>query len=130
MCLGELTGAMQLNRYCEDGSKQCSAGGDGHDRSWCLRRLLAADARNFHGWAYRRFLAGRAGVAPEDEEQYATDCINANFSNYSAWHARESCHGSGSPASPPPVSHKRLPCCASCLLGPACLTIPSAPAYQ
>ena len=57
--------------------------------SWCLNRLLAADPRNFHGWAYRRFVAGRAGVAPEEEEQYATDCINANFSNYSAWHARE-----------------------------------------
>ncbi len=27
-------------------------------------------------------------MPPEEEEQYSMDCINANFSNYSAWHAR------------------------------------------
>ncbi len=46
------------------------------------------DARNFHGWAYRRFVADRACVPPEEEEAYSMECINANFSNFSAWHAR------------------------------------------
>jgi geranylgeranyl transferase type-2 subunit alpha len=53
-----------------------------------LKRLLEADKRNFMGWAYRRFVAECAGVSAADEEQYFMDCINANFSNYSAWHAR------------------------------------------
>lgn len=51
-------------------------------------RLLDADKRNFHGWEYRRFVAERAGVPAAQEEQYCMDCINANFSNYSAWHER------------------------------------------
>ena len=52
------------------------------------RRLLAQDARNFHGWSYRRFVVARAGIPPEAEVDYARDQIHANFSNYSAWHAR------------------------------------------
>ncbi len=51
-------------------------------------RLLAVDSRNFLAWAYRRFVVERACVPLEDEERYSMDCINANFSNYSAWHAR------------------------------------------
>lgn len=54
----------------------------------CTCRLLAVDSRNFLAWAYRRFAVERACVPLEDEEQYSMDCINANFSNYSAWHAR------------------------------------------
>ena len=54
----------------------------------CLGRLLSQDDRNFHGWSYRRWVAARAELGPEHEEQYARECIHANFSNYSAWHAR------------------------------------------
>lgn len=51
-------------------------------------RLLAVDSRNFHAWAYRRFIADRAAVPAEEEEAYTMECVNANFSNFSAWHAR------------------------------------------
>jgi geranylgeranyl transferase type-2 subunit alpha len=65
-----------------------SGGAEGHRAAGAWPRLLQLDQRNFQGWGYRRFVAARAGVAPDVEDDYAQECINANFSNYSAWHAR------------------------------------------
>jgi len=53
-----------------------------------LDKLLKVDARNFHGWNYRRFLARFMGVPDEEELKYTMDKISDNFSNYSAWHTR------------------------------------------
>lgn len=53
-------------------------------------RLLMADSRNFHGWAYWRFLVDFMGLSAEDQETYVLSKIEENFSNYSAWHARTS----------------------------------------
>ncbi|KAL6603656.1 hypothetical protein ACP70R_044017 [Stipagrostis hirtigluma subsp. patula] len=53
-----------------------------------LDKLLKVDARNFHGWNYRRFLARFLGVPDEEELKYTMDKISDNFSNYSAWHNR------------------------------------------
>ncbi|KAF8656685.1 hypothetical protein HU200_060552 [Digitaria exilis] len=53
-----------------------------------LDKLLKVDARNFHGWNYRRFLARFMGVPDEEELNYTMDKISDNFSNYSAWHNR------------------------------------------
>jgi len=53
-----------------------------------LDKLLKMDARNFHGWNYRRFLARFMGVPDEEELKYTMDKISDNFSNYSAWHNR------------------------------------------
>ena len=53
-----------------------------------LCRLQEMDSRNFHAWAYRRFITAKAGTSPEREAQYTMDLINTNFSDYSAWHAR------------------------------------------
>lgn len=49
-----------------------------------------ADSRNFHGWAYWRFLCNFMGLSAEDQEAYVLNKIEENFSNYSAWHARTS----------------------------------------
>lgn len=49
-----------------------------------------ADSRNFHGWAYWRFLVDFMGLSAEDQETYVLSKIEENFSNYSAWHARTS----------------------------------------
>ena len=51
-------------------------------------RLQEMDSRNFHAWAYRRWITAKAGTSPEREAQYTMDLINTNFSDYSAWHAR------------------------------------------
>lgn len=53
-------------------------------------RFLMADSRNFHGWAYWRFLCAFMGLSAEDQETYVLGKIEENFSNYSAWHARTS----------------------------------------
>lgn len=53
-----------------------------------LDKLLKVDARNFHGWNYRRFLTRFMGVPDEEELKYTMDKISDNFSNYSAWHNR------------------------------------------
>lgn len=58
--------------------------------------LLAADARNFHGWAHRlrsrRLAAGLPGADPAAadvaEARFTRKCIDADFTNYSAWHRR------------------------------------------
>jgi Protein prenyltransferase alpha subunit repeat len=51
-------------------------------------RLLSADDRNFHGWAYWRWVVRRAGSTPQECLDYTTAKLKENFSNYSAWHAR------------------------------------------
>ncbi|KAL7316697.1 Rab geranylgeranyltransferase [Mucor circinelloides] len=83
-------------------------------RIWCLQnmpkpdwqaelglveKMLTMDARNFHGWDYRRFVVGHlrknASNDPEalahivqQEYKFTTQKINQSFSNYSAWHQR------------------------------------------
>ena len=52
-------------------------------------KLLAADERNFHCWAFRRFVAKTLnGESAAASLAFARAKIDANFSNYSAWHAR------------------------------------------
>lgn len=58
--------------------------------------MLGRDERNFHGWAYRRFvieamekgLAGTGTSLVEQEWEYTTVMVKSNMSNYSAWHSR------------------------------------------
>ncbi|KAI1316892.1 hypothetical protein EDD11_009382 [Mortierella claussenii] len=83
-------------------------------RRWCLEsmnkprwetelsvvnKLLDDDARNFHGWDYRRYIIrqldsqGNASTkndlaSTKSEFDYTTAKINQDFSNYSAWHHR------------------------------------------
>lgn len=90
-------------------------------RRWCLETLqmtrdadwarelaivlkvLMMDSRNFHGWHYRRYVAGhieaQAGENNENtlhqilevnlrEFDYTTEIINKSTSNFSAWHNR------------------------------------------
>ncbi|KAF7311568.1 Rab geranylgeranyltransferase [Mycena kentingensis (nom. inval.)] len=53
-------------------------------------KMLDADSRNFHAWSYRRYvLAGMPVARPEMAQlAYTTRKIEANFSNFSAWHQR------------------------------------------
>ncbi|KAI8879685.1 protein prenylyltransferase [Backusella circina FSU 941] len=82
-------------------------------RIWCLEtmpnpdwkaelglveKMLTLDARNFHGWNYRRFVVGHLRALAKTEEEvkriaaqeyeFTTRKINQSFSNYSAWHQR------------------------------------------
>lgn len=58
-------------------------------------KMLTRDRRNFHAWAYRRFVVARLESAElggtsmvESEFEYTTRMINVDLSNMSAWHRR------------------------------------------
>ncbi|KAF8905989.1 rab-protein geranylgeranyltransferase [Gymnopilus junonius] len=53
-------------------------------------KMLDVDARNFHAWGYRRYvLDSMPNPRPESNELiYTARKIEANFSNFSAWHQR------------------------------------------
>ncbi|CEP08722.1 hypothetical protein [Parasitella parasitica] len=72
---------------------------DWHAELGLVDKMLAMDARNFHGWDYRRLVVGHlraeASSDPEalarivqQEYDFTTQKINQSFSNYSAWHQR------------------------------------------
>jgi len=52
--------------------------------------FLQKDARNFHCWRYRGYVAQRLSGGPDlrAELDFTREKINENFSNYSAWHYR------------------------------------------
>ena len=56
-------------------------------------KLLSMDARNYHGWHYRRQVVAQIERIEQrsldrSELEYVTQVINRNISNYSAWHQR------------------------------------------
>lgn len=51
-------------------------------------RFLTADSRNFHTWAYWRWLVKLMAVPADEQEAFTLSKIEENFSNYSAWHER------------------------------------------
>ncbi|CAI5929782.1 unnamed protein product [Closterium sp. NIES-64] len=53
-----------------------------------LGMMLSADDRNFHAWDYWRFMSHVARMSPSKDLGFTMERINANFSNYSAWHSR------------------------------------------
>ncbi|GAQ84030.1 RAB geranylgeranyl transferase alpha subunit [Klebsormidium nitens] len=53
-----------------------------------LDKLLKQDERNFHGWAYRRFLVRQADAPDTQEMAFVQQKIDETFSNFSAWHYR------------------------------------------
>ncbi|RUP47789.1 hypothetical protein BC936DRAFT_145327 [Jimgerdemannia flammicorona] len=87
-------------------------------RRWCLEtipkpawerelalvdKMLDMDARNFHGWNYRRYVISQLARDPgmtdtqalrtspalaRSEFEFTTRKVTQNFSNYSAWHNR------------------------------------------
>ncbi|ORX68358.1 protein prenylyltransferase [Linderina pennispora] len=60
-----------------------------------VAKLLALDARNYHGWDYRRYVVSmmkKSGADPStvdhNEFVFTTDQINRDCANRSAWHNR------------------------------------------
>ncbi|KAK3826487.1 MAG: hypothetical protein JOS17DRAFT_750287 [Linnemannia elongata] len=88
-------------------------------RRWCLEsmsqprwdkelamvgKFLEMDARNFHGWDYRRYIIRQLDLKDKEakdkmldraqsEFDFTTTKIHQNFSNYSAWHNRSTLLG-------------------------------------
>ncbi|KAJ2169367.1 Rab geranylgeranyltransferase [Coemansia sp. RSA 353] len=60
-----------------------------------VAKLLALDARNYHGWDYRRFVVAQLKDAATDKHEvdtqefaFTTEQINHDCANHSAWHNR------------------------------------------
>ncbi|XP_072126108.1 geranylgeranyl transferase type-2 subunit alpha isoform X1 [Mobula birostris] len=59
----------------------------GRELELCAQ-CLQQDERNFHCWDYRRFVALRGAIPPNQELDFTHKLIGSNFSNYSSWHYR------------------------------------------
>jgi geranylgeranyl transferase type-2 subunit alpha len=58
-----------------------------------INKMLELDPRNFHVWHYRRYVVAeiekeKGQSLVKQEFDFTTSKINANFSNFSAWHNR------------------------------------------
>lgn len=60
-----------------------------------ISKMLSRDERNYHAWAYRRFVVSQLELPlfggesmAESEFEYTTKRLQSNFSNFSAWHNR------------------------------------------
>lgn len=63
-------------------------GYDCHNEVKLIDKLLDYDCRNFHAWRHRRWAVAKCGDLAESELEMTTSRIQANFSNFSAWHYR------------------------------------------
>lgn len=71
-----------------------------HDEKEFLRGVFSTDAKNFHAWNYRRFLADlfrERGMLPRDcpahcfpeDKEFTEELISQAYDNHSAWHQRQ-----------------------------------------
>ncbi|CED84161.1 Protein geranylgeranyltransferase type II, alpha subunit [Phaffia rhodozyma] len=86
----------------EDGKEDITWRREAWERELMLvEKMLSMDARNYHAWNYRRlalsFLPPDSVVphSRDSELAYTKKKIEANFSNFSAWHQRTKFMGSG-----------------------------------